>query len=71
MGRVKTCYDNAVAESFFATLKKDRTSDRSWPARQSLKSALFEYIESWYNQKRRHSKLGYISPAQFELKNAG
>jgi putative transposase len=70
MGRVRTCYDNAVAESLFATLKKDRTNWRSWPTRELLRREIFEYIEGWYNPHRRHSSLGGISPAQWELQNS-
>lgn len=70
MGRVKTCYDNAVAESFFATLKKDRTNDRTWQSRAQLRSQVFDYIEGWYNPHRRHSSLGNISPAEYEKRHA-
>jgi putative transposase len=67
MGRVRTAADNAVAESFFATLKKEKTNRRSWPTRDELRSTVFEFIEGRYNTRRRHSRLGYVSPAQFEL----
>lgn len=70
MGRVKTCYDNAVAESFFATLKKDRTNGRSWRTRAELRAQVFDYIEGWYNPHRRHSTLGHISPAEYERRHA-
>ncbi|MBC7596743.1 MAG: transposase [Kineosporiaceae bacterium] len=70
MGHVRTCYDNAVAESFFATLKKDRTNARSWPTLDLLRREVFEYIEGWYNPHRRHSSLGGVSPAEWERKNA-
>lgn len=66
MGRVKTCYDNAVAESFFSTLKKELVSRWSWPTRQDAQIAIFDYIERWYNLKRRHSTLGYLTPAEYE-----
>ena len=69
MGRVRTCYDNAVAESFFATLKKDRTNMRSWPTRELLRREVFEYIEGWYNPHRRHSSIGDISPNRWEHEN--
>jgi putative transposase len=69
MGRVRTCYDNVVAESFFATLKTDRTRTRSWPTRDLLRREAFEYIERWYNPHRRHSTLGGISPAEWERRN--
>lgn len=66
MGSRGDCFDNAVAESFFATLKKELVHRRSWPTRQELRSAVFDYIESFYNRERRHSTLGYLSPREFE-----
>jgi putative transposase len=66
MGSKGDCYDNAVAESFFATIKKELVHRRSWPTRRELTSEVFEYIEAFYNLTRRHSTLGYLSPAQFE-----
>lgn len=69
MGRVRTCYDNAVAESFFATLKKDLTNRRSWPSREILRREVFDFIEGWYNPHRRHSSLGGVSPAEWERQN--
>lgn len=66
MGRVRTCFDNAVAESFFATLKKERINRYSWPTRHDAQLTLFDYIERWYNVKRRHSTLGYLTPAEYE-----
>ena len=66
MGSKGDAYDNAVAESFFATLKKELVHRRPWPTRRELGSAVFEYIEGFYNRTRRHSTLGYLSPAQFE-----
>lgn len=66
MGSKGDCFDNAVAESFFATLKKELVHRRSWPTRQELRSAVFDYIESFYNRERRHSTLGYLSPSEFE-----
>ena len=67
MSRRGNCWDNAVAESFFATLKTELVSDARWETRESAKRALFKYIEVWYNRRRRHSTLGYVSPAQYEL----
>lgn len=67
MGRVRTCYDNAVAESFFATLKKDLVNRYSWPTRLDAQHAIFDFIERWYNNERLHSTLGYMSPAEYEL----
>jgi transposase InsO family protein len=62
MGSVGDCYDNAVAETFFATLKKELVYRRSWATRQELRSEVFEYIEGFYNPRRRHSTLGMLSP---------
>jgi len=59
-------YDNAVAETFFATLKKELVNRRSWPDRLELQSAVFEYIEAFYNRQRRHSTLGMLSPVAYE-----
>jgi putative transposase len=66
MGSTGCAYDNAVAESFFATLKKELVHRRSWPSRRELISEVFEFVEGFYNTTRRHSTLGYLSPAQFE-----
>ncbi len=70
MSRKGNCWDNAVAESFFSTLKQELISRRTWPDEQDVRSALFEYIEVFYNRERRHSTLGYVSPEQFELNHA-
>ena len=59
-------YDNAVAQTFFATLKKELVNRRSWPSRPELQSAVFEYIEAFYNRQRRHSTLGMVSPTEYE-----
>ena len=67
MGSKGDAYDNAVAESFFATLKKELVHRRSWPTRRELGSAVFEYIEAFYNRERRHSTLGMLAPAEYEL----
>jgi transposase InsO family protein len=66
MGSRGDAYDNAVAESFFATLKKELVHRRSWPTRRALMSEVFEYIEAFYNRARRHSTLGYLSPLDYE-----
>ena len=66
MGSKGCAYDNAVAESFFATLKKELVHRRSWPTRRELISEVFEFVEGFYNTTRRHSTLGCLSPAQFE-----
>jgi transposase InsO family protein len=60
------CYDNAVMESFFHTLKTEWTNSQSFNTRQQLKQSLFNYIEVFYNRNRRHSSIGYLAPEQFE-----
>ena len=60
------CYDNAVAESFFATLKKELVRDRPFDTRSAARTDVFEYIEVFYNRKRSHSHLGYENPTSFE-----
>jgi putative transposase len=66
MGSRGDAYDNAVAETFFATLKKELVNRRSWPSRLELQSAVFEYIEAFYNRQRRHSTLNMLCPADYE-----
>jgi len=66
MSRKANCWDNAVAESFFATIKKELIYRRPWPTRASARNAIADYIEMFYNPHRRHSALGYISPAEAE-----
>lgn len=66
MGRVGDALDNAVAESFFASLQTELLDRQPWPTRQMLRSAIFEYIERFYNRSRRHSTLGYLSPTEHE-----
>lgn len=66
MGRVGSAHDNALAESFVATLKTELLYRSSWPTRQTVKTAIFEYVEGFYNTRRRHSSLGHLSPAEFE-----
>jgi putative transposase len=66
MGSRGDCYDNAVAESFFATLKKELIHRRSWPLKAELRTEVFDYIEVFYNRQRRHRSLGMLSPAQYE-----
>jgi transposase InsO family protein len=66
MGSRGDAYDNAVAESFFATIKKELVHRQPWPTRRELGAAVFEYIEAFYNRQRRHSTLGYLSPADYE-----
>ena len=71
MGSVGDCFDNAVAETFFATIKKELVHRYSWPTRRELQSEVFEYIERFYNPRRRHSTLGMLSPLEFEAEHAG
>jgi len=66
VGKPGTCWDNSVAESFFATLKTELIYRHVWPNRRLAKVAVFEFIAGWYNQHRRHSTLGYSSPADVE-----
>jgi putative transposase len=66
MSRAGNCYDNAVAESFFGTLKAELIGGQAWPSRQAARQTIFEWIEVFYNRQRRHSALGYRSPAAFE-----
>lgn len=66
MSRKGNCWDNAVVESFFKTLKTELQNDARFVSREEARSQLFEYIEVFYNRKRMHSTLGYQSPAQYE-----
>ena len=66
MSRKGDCWDNAVAESFFATLERELIARRDWRTRAEARQAIFQYIEIRYNRVRRHSTLGYVSPAQYE-----
>jgi putative transposase len=66
MSRKGNCWDNAVAESFFASLKSELKPQQVWRTRDQARTAIFEYIETWYNPKRRHSANSYLSPIEFE-----
>ncbi len=66
VGRTGQCWDNALAESFFSILKNELGDNRPWPSRAAARTAIFEWIESWYNVHRLHSSLGYRSPAEYE-----
>jgi putative transposase len=66
MGSKGDCYDNAVCESFHATLEKELLRRRSLHTKQEAHTAIFDWIETWYNRERRHSRLGYRSPANYE-----
>ncbi len=76
MSRRGNCHDNAVAESFFQLLKRERIRRRTYPTRKNARQDVFEYIEMFYNPKRKHTKNGMLSPVDFEtrqlkLKKAG
>jgi transposase InsO family protein len=66
VGRTGVCWDNAVAESFFATLKKEFVSRRKFATREQARVAIFGYIETWYNARRLHSTIGYMAPVKWE-----
>jgi transposase InsO family protein len=68
MSRKGNCWDNAVAESFFATLKTELVYQRRFATREEAREAIFEFIEVFYNRQRRHSSLGYVSPIEYEMK---
>jgi putative transposase len=70
MSRKGDCWDNAVAESFFATLEKELIEQHDWQTRDEARRDVFEFIEIWYNRQRSHSSLGYRSPAKFEAELA-
>lgn len=66
MSRRANCWDNAPMESFFASLKKELTHDEDYATREEARASIFEFIEVFYNRVRRHSSLGYLSPAEYE-----
>jgi putative transposase len=66
MSGVAQCWDNAPVESFFATLKKELVHDEQYATREQATASIFDYVETFYNRIRRHSSLGYLSPAEFE-----
>jgi putative transposase len=66
MGTVGDALDNAVAESFFATLECELLDRFAWPTRQTLRTAVFDFIEVFYNRQRRHSTLDYLTPVDYE-----
>lgn len=66
MGSVGDAYDNAMAESFFATLECELIKCSVWRNKNDARRAIFDYIEAFYNPRRRHSSLGYLSPVEFE-----
>jgi transposase InsO family protein len=69
MSRSGDCYDNAVAESFFATLKAEHVHHQDFPSREVARASIADYIEGFYNPARRHSSIGYVSPIEFELRS--
>ena len=71
MGSRGDCWDNAVAESFFATLKKELIHRRTWPTKAEMRTEVFDYIEVFYNRQRRHKTLGQHSPVDFENSTLG
>ena len=68
MSRRGDCWDNAVTESFFATLKKELVKTSDWKTREEARGDIFDWIEVWYNRQRRHSSIGYLSPAEYEMR---
>ena len=68
LSRPGQCWDNAVAESFFATLKEELLYRASWPTRDAAKRAIFEYVEVFYNRQRMHSALDYLAPVEYEAR---
>ena len=70
MSRRADCYDNAPMESFFHTIKTELIYHRHYATREEARLDIFAYIEGFYNRKRRHSSIGYISPIEMELKAA-
>jgi len=68
MSRSGNCWDNAAMESFFSSLKTERTARKTYRTRNDAKADVFDYIERFYNPKQRHSTLGYLSPMEFEMK---
>jgi putative transposase len=66
MGSVGDCYDNALCESFFATLECELLERHRFPSQAEARMAVFDFIEGWYNPHRRHSAIGYLSPIDYE-----
>jgi putative transposase len=69
MGSVGDCYDNSMMESFWGTLQLEVLDTKTWKTRDELANAIFEWIECWYNPERRHSRIGMLSPAEFEARH--
>ena len=71
MSRRGDCWDNAAMESFFSSLKTERTNRRHYATRDEARGDVFDYIERFYNPRRRHSTLGYVSPVEYEKGSLG
>jgi putative transposase len=71
MSRRGDCWDNSAIESFFATLKKERVNRKTYATRDAARADVFDYIEMFYNPRRRHSTLGQVSPVEFERTQMG
>jgi putative transposase len=71
MSRSGNCWDNAAMESFFSSLKFERTARKTYRTRDEARADVFDYIERFYNAKRRHSTIGYMSPMDFEISLSG
>ena len=69
MGSIGDCFDNSMAESFFGTLQLELLDRHRWTSRQELASAIFDYVEAFYNPRRRHSSIGHLSPVEFESRH--
>jgi transposase InsO family protein len=69
MGSAGDCYDNAVAESFFSTLKRECVDGQCYPTRSAARTAIFDFVEAFYNRQRLHSTLGYQSPDEYESRS--
>lgn len=70
VGRTGQCWDNALAESFFAAAKRELLDTAAWPSRAAARTVTFDFIEGWYNLHRLHSTLDYRSPADYETARA-
>ncbi len=66
MGSVGDALDNAASEAFFATLKRELSDQQPWPTHQAARTAVFEWIECYYNRTRRHSAVAYLAPLEYE-----
>jgi putative transposase len=71
MGSIGDCYDNSLVESFFGSMQRELLDRQPWTTRQQLANAIFEWIEAWYNPRRRHSALGNLSPIDYERHHTG